>query len=109
VASPVLASNPSLEARYVRAIRLQIERHKRYPELARELDVSGRAGITYTINRSGQLIAVAVIKSSGSDILDKAALQAVRTALFPPIPKGAWRESPQKQFETTLIYSLTDN
>ncbi|HCA27391.1 MAG TPA: hypothetical protein DEP05_07115 [Betaproteobacteria bacterium] len=103
------ASNPSLEARYIHAVRLQIERRKRYPALARELDVGGRVGIAYTIDRSGRLIAAAVVKSSGSDILDKAALRAVRTALFPPMPKGAWRGSPHKQFKTTLIYSLTDH
>lgn len=102
-------SNPSLEARYVHVIKLRIERRKRYPALARELDVSGRVGIAYTIDRSGRLTDAAVIQSSGSDILDKAALQAVRTALFPPMPKGAWRGSPQQQFKTTLIYSLTDH
>lgn len=88
---------------------MQIEQHKIYPALARKLDMSGTVEISYTLNRQGKLVSVEIVKTSGSEILDKAALQAVRTALFPPIPEDAWRENTQKQFRTSLIYALSDN
>lgn len=109
VAPPAPASNPSHEAAYISQVRTQIERHKIYPALARKLDMSGTVEVAYTLNRQGQLVGVQIVKSSGSDILDKAALQAVRSALFPTIPEDAWRGDAQKQFRTSLVYSLSDN
>ena len=103
------ASNPSHEAAYVSQVRLQIEHHKIYPALARKLDMSGTVEVAYTLDRQGRLVGVEIAKSSGSDILDKAALQAVRSALFPPIPEDAWRGDAQKQFRTSLVYSLSDD
>ena len=103
------ASNPSHEAAYVSQVRLQIEHHKIYPALARNLDMSGTVEVAYTLNRQGRLVSVEIAKSSGSEILDKAALQAVRSALFPPIPEDAWRGDSQKQFRTSLVYSLSDD
>jgi len=103
------ASNPSHEAAYVHKVRLQIEHHKVYPALARRLDMSGTVEVSYVLSRQGRLISVAIASSSGSKILDKAALQAVRTAVFPPIPEDAWRGEAQKQFKTKLIFSLNDD
>ncbi|MHB8921309.1 MAG: energy transducer TonB [Halothiobacillus sp.] len=108
-APPAPVSNPSHEAAYISQVRLQIEQHKIYPALARKLDMSGTVEISYTLNRQGKLVSVEIVKTSGSEILDKAALQAVRAALFPPIPEDAWREDTQKQFRTSLIYALSDN
>jgi protein TonB len=109
VAPSVPASNPSREAAYVSQVRMQIEHHKIYPALARRLDMSGTVEVAYILNRQGKLVSVSIVKTSGSDILDKAALQAVRSALFPPIPADAWRGDSQKQFRTSLVYSLSDN
>lgn len=102
-------SNPSHEGAYIQKVRQQIERHKVYPALARNLDMSGTVEVAYVINREGRLIHVKIVASSGSKILDRAALQAVRAAVFPPMPEDAWRGDTQKQFKTKLVYSLTED
>lgn len=107
-APPAPVSNPSHEANYVQLIRRQIEQHKVYPALARTLDMSGTVEVSYVINRQGKLIDVEIAATSGSEILDKAALQAVRAAVVPPMPEDVWRGETQKQFKTKLVYSLTD-
>lgn len=106
---PAPVSNPSHEGAYVQKVRQQIEQHKVYPALARKLDMSGTVEVFYVINRQGKLIDAGIAATSGSEILDKAALQAVRAAVFPPIPDDAWRGEAQKQFKTKLVYSLTDD
>lgn len=106
---PAPESNPSHEEAYVQKVRLQIEQHKVYPALARKLDMSGTVEVFYVVNRQGRLINAGIAATSGSEILDKAALQAVRAAVFPPVPDDAWRGEAQKQFKTKLVYSLTDD
>ncbi|MHB1590417.1 MAG: energy transducer TonB [Sulfuricella sp.] len=108
-APPVPVSNPSHEAAYVQKVRQQIEQHKVYPALARKLDMSGTVEVSYVVNRQGKLIDVEIAATSGNEILDKAALQAVRAAVFPPMPQDTWRGETQKQFKTKLVYSLTDD
>ena len=106
---PAPVSNPGHEAKYVLQVRRQIEQHKVYPALARKLDMSGTVEVSYVINRQGKLIDAEIAATSGSEILDKAALQAVRAAIFPPMPEDTWRGETQKQFKTKLVYSLTDD
>ncbi|MHB1333190.1 MAG: energy transducer TonB [Sulfuriferula sp.] len=106
---PAPVSNPGHEASYVQQIRRQIEQHKVYPALARKLDMSGTVEVSYVVNRQGKLIDVEIAATSGSEILDKAALQAVRAAIFPPMPEDTWRGETQKQFKTKLVYSLTND
>lgn len=105
---PAAVSNPNDEAAYAQQVRSQIERHKIYPDLARRLDMSGDVEISYVINRQGKLISVKVTTTSGSAVLDKAAVQAVRTAIFPVMPSDAWREKMLMKFKTKLVYSLED-
>lgn len=108
-APPAPVSNPTHEGAYVQKVRQQIEQHKVFPPLARKLDMSGTVEISYVIDRQGKLIGVEIAATSGSEILDKAALQAVRASVFPPIPEDAWRGETQKQFRTKLVYSLDND
>ncbi|HLN24868.1 MAG TPA: TonB family protein [Patescibacteria group bacterium] len=49
----------------------------------------GRVHLSFTLARDGQLVASAVAASSGSDLLDQAALAALREAApFPPPPEA---------------------
>jgi len=50
--------------------------------------------VRFVVGSSGDVGSVGLAASSGSPILDKAALAAVqRAAPFPPIPEGAGRSS----------------
>ncbi|MBD8889925.1 energy transducer TonB [Roseibium litorale] len=71
-----------------------LRRALRYPSAAKRKRITGEVYVSFTVKQSGQLSNVSVIRSSGSDILDKAALETVRRASpFPPIPPEAGRSS----------------
>jgi protein TonB len=55
------------------ALAAWLERHRHYPEAARERSEEGTAVIRFTIRRDGQVVSVALVRSSGSAILDAAA------------------------------------
>jgi TonB family protein len=71
------------------SIRKKIESKKKYPELAKDAGIEGRSGIKMVILKDGQLEKAEIVDSSGSQVLDNAALQSVQNAApFPPLPKG---------------------
>ena len=70
-----------------------------YPEEAKQQGLTGETIIRFTINPDGALDEVDIIKSSGFDILDKAALKTIRNAApFASLPK----EIGQKQLTFRL-------
>jgi periplasmic protein TonB len=79
-------SPPALR-RWQQELIAQIERHKRFPSGA-----PGRAGVVrvaFSIDETGRLISVRIVDSSGSAILDDAAIDLIRRAQpFSPPPQG---------------------
>lgn len=76
-------------ARYVEDWRVKVERigNLNYPEAARRNRVYGKLVLTVEINGDGSLEAVHVERSSGSRILDAAAIKIVEmSAPFAPFP-----------------------
>jgi protein TonB len=65
----------------------QIERHKRFPAGARGR--SGAAYVTFRIDRGGRLLDARISSSSGSSLLDQAALDLIhRSEPFPAPPSA---------------------
>lgn len=65
--------------------RLAAQRH--YPEAARLRHYQGDGAVLFRIDRSGDLLDAAMERSTGRDVLDRAALMQVRRAApFPQIP-----------------------
>lgn len=62
-----------MSAGWRNALAAWLERHRRYPEAARERSQEGTAVIRFTVRRDGQVLAVSLVRSSGSAILDAAA------------------------------------
>jgi len=56
----------------------------RYPELARKAGIEGNTVIKALVNIDGTIIDAQVLKSSGNQMLDQAALAAARKAKFTP-------------------------
>ncbi len=78
----------SLEARYMAALRSAIEANKFYPRRARRLKREGKVVVDFTISRNGQIHDVNIAMTSGTKLLDKAALDAVnKLGQFKPIPE----------------------
>ncbi len=73
---------------YLRAIRALIERHKRYPRAALRRGQQGTCVVRLEVDRSGDLVRVEVVRSSGFRSLDRAAVDTFRKRIrrFPPAP-----------------------
>jgi protein TonB len=87
---PVSKAHPSaieLDQIQQRIIR-KIEAAKRYPRAARRMGVEGTAVVRFKLKPQGQVEAVEIAESSGSEILDHASLQTVRDAAPLPYKEG---------------------
>lgn len=79
---------------YPGKIVAKLKRMLRYPAQARRQGIRGETRVSFVVAADGSVGTMRVVGSSGSDILDEAALDAVRRAApFPPIPESAGRSS----------------
>jgi periplasmic protein TonB len=80
-------------ASYFARIKHQIERVWIYPSEAAQRGISGDLSLKFRISKDGNLMGVHLIDKSGFEILDVAALKAVKEAApFYPFPKNIQRE-----------------
>ena len=68
--------------------RAAIDANKQYPYMAIKRRLEGSVSIICTIDTSGSIVSVSLGSSSGSDILDDAALEAARAVGSFPNPSG---------------------
>lgn len=79
---------------YPGRIVARLRRALRYPAEARRDRVRGVAHVRFTVTASGTVNGARVVRSSGSGLLDQAALETIRRAApFPAIPPSASRSS----------------
>ena len=76
------------EAAYHDELRAWLERHKTYPRRARLSGMEGVVTVDFVMTQDGQVISSHIVKSSGHELLDRAALEAIEEAIplpaFPP-------------------------
>jgi protein TonB len=107
-AAPPEASSPdtdydatALEG-YFSAVRARIEAAKRYPPWARRQGIEGRVTVAFRLTVGGDLAEARVQGSSGSAVLDQAAVEAVRRgAPYPRRPQAG-----PEELEVTLVFAL---
>jgi protein TonB len=88
------ASGNAAESNYKGKVRSKVQRHFRYPKAADRAGIRGTVQVSFTILANGGVSGARISKSSGSPVLDEAALNAVRGAEpFPKIPDAANRGS----------------
>lgn len=74
---------------YFSKLKNQIQMVWRYPEAAKVSGLQGRLVLKFVLNRDGSLRDLKVVRSSGVEILDDAAIKAIRRAApFYAIPKN---------------------
>jgi len=79
-----------------------LQRFKRYPSAAH--GASGAVVVRFVLNRAGAVIETAVTKSSGNDMLDRAALDILRRASpFPPFPEA--KPGPQDSYVAPVNFA----
>jgi protein TonB len=91
-AAPVVARSP-VEARpavmqnYMSVVFAHIEKYKKYPRFSGWRKPEGEVLLQLKFDRTGQVLAVSVLRSSGNAKLDEGALSAIRKANpLPPFP-----------------------
>ncbi len=90
---------------YVVKVRDRIQAHHVYPRLAGETRQAGELQIEMQLARSGRLDCLALRRSSGSEILDRYILTAVRLAQpFAPIP--SYMPQPSLTLSGVFTYTL---
>ena len=78
-------SSPKLMAQWGGGIRASIERRKRYPTGTR---AKGIVTLSIAVHNSGTVAAISVRRSSGVAQIDRAAVDAVKSARIPAAPAG---------------------
>ena len=85
---------------YLEMVRLKIEKNKKYPEIARAIQIEGSVIVRFAITLQRDVLNIEIIKSSGQKSLDKAALKAIHTAAPFPVP-------PRHLFKGNILLELT--
>jgi len=94
-------------ARYVEEWRTRVERigNEHYPEEARG-KVYGSLRMTVAVRKDGSLVEAALEKSSGSQVLDRAARRIVNMAApFPPFPPEIARDTDVLEITRTWVFT----
>jgi periplasmic protein TonB len=82
-----LGNQPGTTDIWKKQIVAILERNKRYPSAAVSRGEQGVVNILLRVDRGGRLLAVDVVNSSRSELLDQEALEIVRRSEpFPPVP-----------------------
>ena len=88
-AAPKAGLSPAAEiakASWQGKLATHVNKQQRYPAEARRKRIEGEAKIGFTIGRDGKVARARIVKSSGSPLLDRAAIQMIERASPLPIP-----------------------
>lgn len=93
-AARTTATGNAAISNYPGKVASKLRRALRYPREARRQKLRGEVRVAFTVNRNGGVSGIRIVRSSGSNILDQAAIATVkRAAPFPQIPPQAGRNS----------------
>jgi protein TonB len=93
-----------MDRSWVAAVSAWLTAHRTYPAQARERGEEGNVAVRFTVDRSGRVVQAAIVKASGSALLDDAALEMLRHAMFPAFPASMTQA--QVTVTTSIRYSL---
>jgi TonB family protein len=76
-------------APYTQTVKQWIEARWEYPDLAKHYGLQGRVVVEFTILQNGHIELLALVRSSGSKLLDEEAVRAIKAAVpFKPFPRS---------------------
>lgn len=99
------SADPNVLNRYAAQLTAALRRRLRYPETARGGGVSGVATIRFTLERSGRIISSSLVRSTGSAVLDQAALAAAQPGSTLPAAPDAIQQQ-HLTFAVPLRFNL---
>ena len=104
--APAPASRPDLDALYAAELHADIDRRTHPPDTPqyRLRHPSGAVRVRFVVRRNGEPKAVAVEASSGSRILDQAAIGIVSAGHYAPMPDKAFVGETEHTFVVTIEF-----
>jgi periplasmic protein TonB len=93
------SADPNVINRYAAQLAAALRNRLRYPDIARRQGVSGVATIRFTMQHSGRIISASLVRGTGNDILDQAALATAAPGTALPSAPDAL---PQQQLTFTV-------
>lgn len=91
---------------YLELVKMRVEVFKNYPEQARESGKRGVVVVRFLMGKDGSVTDTRIHQSSGTEILDHSALQAVQNAAPFPRPPGGMFDYPL-QLQVAVSFELT--
>ena len=107
-AAPGREAAGTIEAQYAATLRTNIDARTVVPNSVeyRLSRPKGETRVNFILDRAGSVLAAAVARTSGSDILDRQAVTIVKTGRYPPFPQTAFRGELRHSFLVTLEFHL---
>lgn len=92
---------------YLAEVRRRLEKHKTYPWMARRQHREGVVVLNFAIGKEGEITDYKVARSSGHEVLDSAAAEALqKVGQFPPLPRVLGRS--QLNIQVPLAFRLSE-
>jgi len=106
VSAPSSDARADLEAQYAAGLRADIDRRTHPPDSLqyRLHRPSGEVRVGFVVMRNGEPTVVRVLRSSGSTILDAAALAIVASGHYLPMPAKIFAGEPEHAFAVTIEF-----
>ncbi len=107
-----LSAKGSVEAEYIHRWSKKLERigNINFPKKALALSLSGTLILNATLDRMGRVVEIEVSVSSGSKVLDKAAIKIVKLAApYEPLPKTIRKKYDHLNITRTIIFHKGNN
>jgi len=104
--APAAPDVASIKATFEAELRSAIQAAVRYPQAAKMMQLTGKTLVAFVF-RDGTVSQVRVVTTSGADLLDHAALDAVRNAPYPATPKELQGKS--MDFTIWVRFHLSDS
>ncbi len=102
-----LSAKGSVEAEYILKWSKKLERigNINFPQKALDLSLSGTLILNTTLDRAGRVVEIEISTSSGSKILDNAALKIVKLASpYQPLPKKLREKYDRLNITRTIVF-----
>jgi protein TonB len=102
-----ISAKSSVEARYINNWAKKLERigNINFPNEAIRLSLSGTLILNATLDRSGRVVEMQIDVSSGSRVLDKAALRIVKLAApYEPLPKDIRQKYDRLNITRSMVF-----
>jgi periplasmic protein TonB len=105
-AQQAASARATIEALYAAQLRADIDRRTHPPDSAqyRLHHPAGEVQVRFVVTRSGVLEACTRVRSSGSPLLDEAALAIVAAGHYPPMPAQAFAGEMEHAFTVTIEF-----